>query len=64
MECLRCGKEIKLLKEYRFDSKDNNGKLLKELFDIEEHLIFNIYICSNCNHTEFIYVGNSNWIDF
>ena len=44
MECLRCNTELKFLKEYRFDSQDNNRGILKSLFDVEEHLIFKVYV--------------------
>ena len=42
-ECLRCKEQMKYLKEYRFDSQDNNRGILGALFDIEEHLTFDIY---------------------
>lgn len=63
MECLRCKENLKFLKEYRFDSQEASRSLIKAIFDIEEHLIFKIYICPKCNHTEFIYSGTSSWID-
>ena len=39
MKCLRCENEMKFLKEYRFDSQDNNRGVLGFLFDIEDHLV-------------------------
>ena len=42
-ECLRCKEQLQYLKEYRFDSQDNNRGILGALFDIEEHLTFDIY---------------------
>lgn len=58
VECLRCHGTMRYLKEYRFDSRDNNRGLLGAIFDIEEHLIFDIYVCPECRHTELFYTGS------
>tara|TARA_B100000965_G_C19310192_1_gene634179 strand:+ start:261 stop:479 length:219 start_codon:yes stop_codon:yes gene_type:complete len=67
-ECLRCKAEMKYLKEYRFDSQDNNRGILGALFDVEEHLIFDVYVCPKCRHTEFFYTasrkGFDEWLDW
>ncbi len=63
INCLRCNNEMKYLKEYRFDSQDNNRGLFATLFDYEEHLIFDVYVCPKCRHTEFFYKGSANWLD-
>jgi predicted nucleic-acid-binding Zn-ribbon protein len=63
-ECLRCKSEMEYLKEYRFDSQDNNRGLFSAFFDVEEHLIFNIYVCPNCRHTEFFYNGALKGLDY
>ncbi len=52
-ECLRCKSPMKYLKQYRFDSRDENRGLFGAIFDIEEHLTFDIYVCPDCRHTEF-----------
>ncbi|GLC29913.1 zinc ribbon domain-containing protein [Clostridium omnivorum] len=58
IECLRCKSQMNYLKEYRFDSQDNNRGILGAIFDVEEHLSFEIYVCPNCRHTEFFYTGS------
>ena len=63
MDCLRCNSSLQYLKEYRFDSQDNNRGLFGALFDMEEHLIFDVYVCPNCRHTEFIYKGSMKRLD-
>lgn len=63
VECLRCKSPMKYLKEYKFDSQDQNRGLLGALFDWEEHLIFQVYVCPNCRHTEFFYSGSDEWFD-
>lgn len=63
MECLRCKSEMNFLKEYKFESQDQNRGLLSALFDVEEHLIFEVYVCPDCRHTEFFYSGRSKWLD-
>lgn len=55
--CLRCGEPMQYLKEYRFDSQDNNRGLFSAIFDVEEHLIFEVYVCPCCGHSEFFYKG-------
>jgi predicted nucleic-acid-binding Zn-ribbon protein len=63
VECLRCKSEMNFLKEYKFESQDQNRGLLSALFDVEEHLIFEVYVCPDCRHTEFFYSGRSKWLD-
>ena len=67
LNCLRCGSAMEYLKEYKFESQDSNRGLLGALFDIEEHLIFAVYVCPKCRHTEFFYTGTKegfdDWID-
>lgn len=63
MNCLRCQEEMKYLKEYRFDSQNANRGLFSTLFDVEENLIFKVYVCPKCKHTEFFYSGSRTWVD-
>ncbi|MGL5751317.1 MAG: hypothetical protein ACRCXT_12360 [Paraclostridium sp.] len=55
MKCLRCEGKMKFLKGYRFDSQDNNRGVFGFLFDIEDHLVFDVHVCPKCRKTEFIY---------
>ena len=59
IKCLRCQGEMKYLKEYKFDSQDNNRGLFGAIFDLEERLIFDVYVCTGCRHTEFFFTGSS-----
>jgi hypothetical protein len=59
LKCLRCQGEMKYVKEYKFESQDNNRGLFGAIFDIEERLIFDIYVCTACRHTEFFFTGSS-----
>jgi hypothetical protein len=59
LNCLRCQGEMKYLKEYKFESQDNNRGLFGAIFDIEERLTFDIYVCTGCRHTEFFFTGSS-----
>ena len=59
IKCLRCQGEMKYLKEYKFESQDNNRGLFGAIFDIEERLIFDVYVCTGCRHTEFFFTGSS-----
>lgn len=65
-ECLRCKEEMEYLKDYRFDSQDDNRGLLGALFDVEEHLVFSVYVCPKCRHTELFYTerrsGFDDWV--
>ncbi len=63
MKCLRCEEEMKYLKEYKFESQNAKRGLIGTLFDVEEHLKFNVYVCPKCKHTEFFYTGSRTWID-
>lgn len=59
VNCLRCQGEMKYLKEYKFESQDNNRGFFGAIFDIEERLIFDVYVCTGCRHTEFFFTGSS-----
>ena len=61
--CLRCGHKMEYLKEYRFDSQDNNRGLFSALFDVEEHLIFEVHVCPQCRHSELFYKGSLRGFD-
>jgi hypothetical protein len=64
MNCLACKEKMTYLKEYKFDSQDNNRGLLGSIFDIEERLVFDIHVCRSCRRTEFIYKGNQKDLDW
>jgi predicted nucleic-acid-binding Zn-ribbon protein len=64
MKCLACLQEMSYLKEYKLDSQDSNRGLLGAIFDIEENLIFDIYVCPECRRTEFIYKGERKDLDW
>jgi DNA-directed RNA polymerase subunit RPC12/RpoP len=63
MNCLACSQKMSYLKEYKFDSQDNNRGILGAIFDVEERLIFDVYVCPKCSRTEFIYKGDQRWLD-
>jgi predicted nucleic-acid-binding Zn-ribbon protein len=63
LSCLRCQGEMKYLKEYKFDSQDNKRDFFSALFDIEEPLTFDLYVCAHCRHSEFIFKGSSQWFE-
>lgn len=63
VSCLRCNSKMQFLNEYRFDSEDNNRGFLGNLFDVEDHLIFQIYVCPSCRYTEFFYTGSISGLD-
>jgi predicted nucleic-acid-binding Zn-ribbon protein len=68
IKCLRCEAQMEYLKEYRFDSQDNRRGMLAAIFDYEENLVFKVFVCPKCRHTEFFYAGKveglDDWIDF
>lgn len=63
LNCLRCQGEMKYLKEYKFESQDNNRGLFGAIFDNEERLVFDVYVCTGCRHTEFFFTGSSKKCD-
>jgi len=63
-KCLRCGTEMEFIKEYRFDAEKADRGIFEAIFDIEENLLFLIYVCPKCRHTEFFYNGKITGIDF
>jgi len=63
-KCLRCEHKMRFLKQYKFDSQDNNRGLLSSIFDVEERLIFDVYVCPKCKHTEFFHKGTDQGLDY
>lgn len=63
LKCLRCSNKMEYLKEYRFDSQDNNRGFLGSFFDVEEQLVFKVYVCPHCGHSEFFYMGAKKGLD-
>ena len=63
MKCLRCQQDMRYLKEYKFDSQDNKRDVFSTMFDIEERLIFDVYACPQCKHSEFLYKDAQTWLD-
>ena len=57
VDCLRCNLAMEYLKEYKFESQDNNRGVFGALFDVEERLIFDLYVCPQCRRSESIYKG-------
>lgn len=67
INCLRCSTSMEYLKEYKFESQNANRGLLGAIFDVEEHLVFDVYVCPRCRHTEFFFTGSregfDDWMD-
>lgn len=54
---------MKYLKKYQFDSQNSDRDLLGTVFDVEERLIFDVYVCPRCQRSEFIYQGAKEGFD-
>lgn len=63
MDCLRCNINMDYLKEYKFESQENKRGFFDTIFDIEERLIFDVYVCPQCRRAEFIYKGAKRKMD-
>lgn len=63
MDCLRCNINMDYLKEYKFESQENKRGFFDTIFDVEERLIFDLYVCPQCRRTEFIYKGSKRKMD-
>lgn len=63
LKCLRCGGKMKFLKEYRFDTQKEYRDFISTIIDYEEAIVFNVYVCEDCRHTEFFFVGIRTGID-
>ncbi|HLO02061.1 MAG TPA: hypothetical protein VK191_03020 [Symbiobacteriaceae bacterium] len=61
--CTRCETEMQFLQTYRFDSRHDQRGLLGSLFDIEQHLVLDVWVCPDCRKVEFFYGGEHTRFD-
>lgn len=61
--CTRCSTSMQFMQTYRFDSRHNDRGLLGTLFDVEKHLILDVWVCPSCRKVEFFYGGERTRLD-
>jgi hypothetical protein len=61
--CTRCETEMQYLNTFRFDSRHESRGILGTLFDVEKHLVLDVWVCPHCRKTEFFYSGEHTRLD-
>lgn len=63
MYCIKFNKELNSSKECGFYSQEKNREFFKDFFDIDDNLIFKMYVCPKCNYYDICKKSWFNWCE-